>query len=105
MTELQGVENNNLIKDSYHSSNLVTFNLENGSAYSYDTTDSSNTAEKVSGPLIKDISNYMSHGDGSSTFYIGYDDKIYSFGTNNEYGILGVCDTAYKSSPTEIKFE
>ncbi len=105
LTELQGVENSNLIKEGYYYHYLVTFNLENGSVYWYDTINGENTAKKVDGPLIKDISDYGAHGDSYSTFYIGNDNKIYNFGENNEYGKLGVGDPLDRSYLEEMIFE
>lgn len=95
LTELQGVENSNLV---YNYGQY--FNLENGSLYSitgslYSIT-GSNTATKINGPLIKNI-NYG--------YFTGRDDKIYNVGTNNEYGKLGVGDTVDRTSLTEVKFE
>lgn len=107
LTEVQGVENSNLIKEGYYYLSypyLATFNLENGSVYFYDTINGT-PAKKLDGPLIKDISDYGAHGNSSFTFYIGHDNKIYNFGENNEYGRLGVGDPLDRSYLEEIIFE
>lgn len=101
ITEIE-IKNENLskIKSVVSIDSFMYILFENGSLYRYDTEKQIST--KFRDIIVKEIK--FSHNNMNRLVVLDSNNKFYTSGTNNKFGILGVGDTEDRDILTEIIF-